>query len=150
MSFSPYHEFNWTDCWFLLQGAGRTILLTLVAGTLATVLGVAVGWLRFASRAARVLTTPAIDVLRSVPLLALLILVSSVFGIAGFDIDVFGTAVTILTLYAAAFAAEVARAGFASVDRRTRRAARSLGMTAGQEMRHVLLPQQEPRSQDEA
>lgn len=140
MSFSPYHEFNWTDCWFLLQGAGRTILLTLVAGTLATVLGVAVGWLRFASRAARILTTPAIDVLRSVPLLVLLILVSSVFGIAGFDIDVFGTAVAILTLYAAAFAAEVARAGFASVDRRTRRAARSLGMTAGQEARHVLLP----------
>ena len=140
MSFSPFHDFQGLDVLFLLQGAGRTILLTLVAGLLASIAGLAVGWLRFTSRLARLLSAPLVDVLRSVPLLVLLILVGSFVGILGVDLDPFGLAIGVLTLYAAAFASEIARAGFASVDARTRKAARALGMTARQELRYVLLP----------
>lgn len=140
MNFSPYHEFSSGDVWYLVQGAGRTIVLTALASVLATVLGVALGWLRFVSVTVRVLSTPFVDIVRCVPLLVLLILVGSFVGIAGFDLDPFGLAMTVLSLYAAAFASEIARAGFASVDPRTRKAARSLGMSAGQEIRHVLLP----------
>lgn len=140
MSFSPYHVFGWADCWFLVQGAGRTIALTAAAGVCATVLGLLLGLLRFTSWVLRAVSTPVLDVLRSVPLLVLLILANTVLGLAGFDNDPFGLALVVLTLYAAAFASEVARAGFASVDGRTRRAARSLGLTAGQEARHILLP----------
>lgn len=140
MSFSIYHSFGEADVWILLAGAARTIVLTFAAGLAATALGVALGWLRFAVPVVRVLSTPFVDVLRSVPLLVLLILVGSFIGIAGFDIDPFGLAVGVLALYAASFAAEIARAGFGSVDSRTRKAARSLGMSAGQEIRHVLLP----------
>lgn len=140
MNFSPYHDLEGGDVVFLLQGAGRTIALTVVAGLLASVMGLALGWLRFASRAARLLSAPFVDVLRSVPLLVLLILVGSFIGILGVDLDPFGLAIGVLTLYAAAFASEIARAGFTSVDARTRKAGRALGMNAGQEVRHVLLP----------
>lgn len=140
MNFSPYHTFGTDDVWLLLQGASRTIAITLLAGLLASVLGLALGYLRFASWPIRWLTTPLVDVLRSVPLLVLLILVSSVFGLARFAIEPFGIAVVVLALYAAAFASEIARAGFAAVDPRTRKAARSLGLGAGQEFRHVLFP----------
>ena len=127
MNFSPYHDLGGGDVVFLLQGAGRTIGLTAVAGLLASVMGLALGWLRFASRAARLLSGPFVDVLRSVPLLVLLILVGSFIGILGVDLDPFGLAIGVLTLYAAAFASEIARAGFTSVDARTRKAARALG-----------------------
>ena len=140
MTFSPYHELGSPDVWFLIIGASRTLMLTLVAGLLATALGLALGWLRFAYPVVRIATAPVIDVLRSVPLLVLLILVSTILGIAGFDLDPFGMAITVLTLYAAAFGAEIARAGFGAVDNRTRRAARSLGMNARQEIQHILLP----------
>lgn len=140
MTFSPYHAFDAADVWFLMEGALRTILITLLAGLLASILGLALGFLRFASRPFRWLTAPIVDVLRSVPLLVLLILVNSFLGIAHLSIEPFGIAVVVLTLYAAAFAAEIARAGFAAVDPRTRKAARSLGLDARQEFRHVLFP----------
>lgn len=140
MNFSPYHDLDGADVLFLLQGAGRTIVLTLIAGLLASVMGLAIGWLRFASRLTRILSNPFVDVLRSVPLLVLLVLVGSFVGVAGFDLDPFALAIGVLALYAAAFASEVARAGFMSVDARTRKAARALGMNAGQEVRWVLLP----------
>ncbi len=140
MNFSPYHDLGNGDVLFLLQGAGRTILLTLFAGLIASILGLALGWLRFVSRLARILTGPFVDVLRSVPLLVLLILVGTFVGILGIDLDPFSLAIGVLALYAAAFASEIARAGFGSVDARTRKAARALGMGAGQEVRHILLP----------
>jgi polar amino acid transport system permease protein len=46
-----------------------------------------------------------------------------------------------LTLYMGAFATEIFRGGIISIDRGQWQAARALGMTYGELMRHVILPQ---------
>lgn len=46
-----------------------------------------------------------------------------------------------LTLYMGAFATEIFRGGIISIDRGQWQAARALGMTSGELMRHVILPQ---------
>ncbi|MCC7045303.1 MAG: amino acid ABC transporter permease [Alphaproteobacteria bacterium] len=46
-----------------------------------------------------------------------------------------------LTLYMGAFATEIVRGGIISIDRGQWQAARALGMTYGELMRHIILPQ---------
>jgi polar amino acid transport system permease protein len=46
-----------------------------------------------------------------------------------------------LTLYMGSFATEIFRGGIISIDRGQWQAARALGMTSGELMRHVILPQ---------
>jgi polar amino acid transport system permease protein len=46
-----------------------------------------------------------------------------------------------LTLYMGAFATEIFRGGIISIDKGQWQAARALGMTSGEMMRHIILPQ---------
>jgi glutamate transport system permease protein len=80
-------------------------------------------------------------VLRSVPLLALLILF--VFGLpyAGLTYSLLWTAVTAMSLYWAAFFGEAVRSGIRTVPAGHIEAARALGFTFGQVLRLVVLPQ---------
>jgi len=56
-------------------------------------------------------------------------------------IPVFLAAVISTSLNSGAYVAEIFRAGIQSIERGQYEAARSLGMTEGQAMRHVILPQ---------
>ena len=92
----------------------------------------------------RVLATVYVDVFRGVPLLLVILLVG--FGVPALQLSgmtsgvlVLGTAAVVLTY--SAYVAEVLRSGILSVHPSQRAAARSLGLTAGQTMRFVVLPQ---------
>ncbi|MFI0895588.1 amino acid ABC transporter permease [Streptomyces sp. NPDC020983] len=82
-----------------------------------------------------------VAVLRSVPLLVLLTLF--VFGLPeiGLVYSLFWTAVTAMGLYWAAFFCEVIRSGVRAVPRGQIEAGRALGLTFGQLLRLVVLPQ---------
>ena len=62
-------------------------------------------------------------------------------GIAGVPVDPFFYAVVALTLIYSAYVSEVYRAGIDSVHPSQEAAARSLGLTRFQALRHVILPQ---------
>lgn len=92
----------------------------------------------------RVLTAVYTDLFRGLPLILVLLLVG--FGVPGLrlaffpnDPVVLGGAALVLTY--TAYVAEVLRAGIESVHPSQRAAARSLGLTSGQTLRHVVLPQ---------
>jgi polar amino acid transport system permease protein len=92
----------------------------------------------------RALATAYVDVFRGIPLLVLLYLVG--FGLPGLRLQGIPTSATVLggvalTLSYSAYVAEVFRAGIESVHPSQRAAARSLGLTAGQSLRLVVLPQ---------
>ena len=82
-----------------------------------------------------------VGVLRSVPLLVLLILF--VFGLpyVGLTYSLLWTAVTAMSLYWAAFFCEAVRSGIRAVPVGHIEAARALGLTFGQVLRLVVLPQ---------
>ncbi|WP_213881782.1 amino acid ABC transporter permease [Pseudomonas sp. dw_358] len=131
---------HWRDAWFLLQGAGHTLWVTAVAGLLGTLLGIALGWMRYSSGVLRVVTAPYIDVVRSVPLIIQLVLTNSFLALAGANVNTFWLCVAVLSSSMAVVTAEVVRAGLASVPPTFRRSARSLGLSGAQEFVHISAP----------
>ena len=92
----------------------------------------------------RILSTTYVDLFRGTPLILVLYLIG--FGIPALGISwmpsnaaVLGTIAISLTY--AAYVAEVIRSGILSIHPSQRAAARSLGLTQSQTMRHVVLPQ---------
>ena len=92
----------------------------------------------------RVLGTVYVDVFRALPGILVIFLLG--FGIPGLGIDGVPTepffwGVVALTLIYSAYVSEVYRAGIESVHPSQDAAARSLGLSRFQSMRHVVLPQ---------
>lgn len=92
----------------------------------------------------RVLTIAYTDVMRGVPVILWIYLIG--FGVPGLGIDrpwnsplLWGSVALVLTY--ASYVAEVFRAGIESIHESQRAAARSLGLSNWQTMRHVVLPQ---------
>ncbi len=92
----------------------------------------------------RALATAYVDLFRGLPVIIVLLLVG--FGVPGLRLSgvpasatVLGTIALVLTY--SAYVAEVLRAGIESVHPSQRAAARSLGLSHGQTMRFVVLPQ---------
>ena len=92
----------------------------------------------------RILTITFTDIMRGVPIILWIYLIG--FGVPGLGIDrpwnsplIWGSVALVLTY--SAYIAEVFRAGIESVHESQRAAARSLGLSSWQTMRHVVLPQ---------
>lgn len=121
---------SWNDLWFMVEGAGRTINLTIWSGLLGTLLGTAIGIARASgSWLASALIGAYVDVVRSVPLLIQFILVNAALAVLGHPQTAFVVGLLVLSLYMAAYVSEVVRGGVLAVPVLTRRAARSLGLT---------------------
>lgn len=130
------------DFIFLAKGAGMTIVVTLISVAVGTILGIIFGVFRYQVGAlwAAPLTF-VLDISRSIPLLIQLVLANAFIGtILRLKMSGFTVACVVLSLYTAAFCAEIVRGGIEAVPSNTRRAARSLGLSWAQDMREIVLP----------
>ena len=134
----------------LLSAFGSTVLLAALSAIGALVLGTLVAVLRVSPvRVLQLLGTWYVNVFRNTPLT--LLMVSSILGatfILGINLDptsikgnAFRWAVVMLSVYHGAFVCEALRSGVNTIPDGQAEAARSMGLTFGQSMRHVLLPQ---------
>jgi polar amino acid transport system permease protein len=125
----------------LAYGFVETLKLSAIAFVLTVALGIAVAFLRLArSITGRAVATVYIELIRNTPLLVQLYIVYFVIApIVG--LDRYWTAVLCLTLFEAAFAAEIFRGGIIGVARGQWEAAASLGLTRLQAYRDIILPQ---------
>lgn len=141
--FNPFQDKGLSNLQFLAAGIGHTIVVSVCAIVLSVALGasVAIAGLsdrRWLNRVNRVY----VELLRSIPLLVLLLWVFYGFPvIIGLQLSVFWAGVLSLALSDSAFEAEVFRAGIQSVPKGQREAASSLGLSWGQQMRFVVVPQ---------
>ncbi len=92
----------------------------------------------------RLMATVYTDVFRGVPVILLIYLIG--FGVPALDLQGLPTEPVILggialALAYSAYVSEVYRAGLNSIHRGQRDAALAIGLTEGQAMRHVILPQ---------
>lgn len=130
------------DLIFLAKGAGMTLLVTAIAVFCGTVLGILCGVIRF--QCGPLWSAPltfVLDVCRSVPLLIQLVLANAFMGmVLKLKISGFTVACIVLTLYTAAYCAEITRGAIEAVPLTTRRAARSLGLSWAQDMREIVAP----------
>jgi len=124
------------------------VQLFLIAEVLILVLGLVLAVLRSLPGPVlfplRAFATVYADIFRALPgILVIYLLGFGIpgLGIAGIPVDPFIWAVVALTLIYSAYVSEVYRAGIDSVHPSQGAAARSLGLTQFQALRHVVLPQ---------
>ena len=126
-----------------LTGFGTTAELTAVAGSIALVCGVVLAALRVSPLGPlRALATAYVELLRNTPLTLVfffLVFVAPQFGVLA-PLG-FWTAVVALSAYTAAFVCEAVRSGINSVGLGQAEAARAIGLTFGQTLSLVILPQ---------
>ncbi len=130
------------DLIFLAKGAWMTIVVTAISVLIGTVLGIVFGVFRY--QVGAIWASPltfVLDIFRSIPLLIQLVLANAFLGtILRLNMSGFTIACLVLSLYTAAYCSEIVRGGIEAVPATTRRAARSLGMTWGQDMREIVMP----------
>lgn len=129
-----------TDLLYLLQGAGVTLQLTLAAMLVGTIAGVIVGLLYTLLPRLTIPLAWFLDIFRSVPLLIQFVLFNAFKSIIGLNCSAFAVACAVLGIYTASYCAEIVRGGVLSVPDNLQRAGRSLGMSRGQSLRHIVLP----------
>ncbi len=145
-------RFYWHCIPIMAHAAGMTLKLSLVGMALAILMGFSLATLRFYGVAPlRWLITVYVECIRGTPLLIQLLFVF--YGMPALAkylppylaewvcLSPFTAGVLALGINYSAYEAEVYRAGLASVPRSQMEAARALGMTHFQALRHVILPQ---------
>ena len=136
---------RWTDGHFipgpLLDGLGMTVRIALFGLALAVAAGLGAALLRLSPwPVARGMAHVYVGCLRNTPLLLQLFFVYFLFAPA-IGVGPFGAAVLALGLFEGAYMAELFRAGLQSVEKGQVEAAESLGMSSGQTMLYIILPQ---------
>lgn len=134
------------DRWKLyLEGLGNTLIIAFFATLIGTTIGVMFAMVRYINKKNGKLkimtkiTGAYITIIRGTPVvLQLMILYFIVF--ASWDNGIMIGAIT-FGLNSGAYVAEIARAGFESVDDGQMEAGRALGLTTPQTMWHIVIPQ---------
>ncbi len=125
-----------------LSGFGRTLLLLLVAGVGAFVIGVVIAAMRISPVGSlRALATAYTELFRNTPLTLVLFACAFVLPYLGIRLDFFVLAAIGLTAYTSPFVAEAIRSGVNGVPIGQAEAARSIGLGFGQVLGLVVLPQ---------
>lgn len=132
----------------IAEGIVNTIKAALIAMTLSIAIGTLIAVARLSlGRVARIPLIGFVEVFRGLPVVVLVYLSVRALPDVGVDLSgwpggqVFWGLIIGLTAYNMVIFAEVVRAGIASLPRGQREAALATGLTNGQTMRIVLLPQ---------
>ena len=132
----------------VIKGLWINIQLTFIGGAAIGVIALGLALMRTTKSPAltpfRFLATAYVDIFSGAPLILIILLVG--FGVPALrltgissNVIFLGTVAVVLTY--SAYVAEVIRSGILSIHPSQRAAARSLGLTSGQTMRYVVLPQ---------
>jgi glutamate transport system permease protein len=126
----------------LLEALGTTLMMAVVAGIGSLILGVLVTVARVSPiPILRAAAFGYVQFFINVPLLALLILAVFALPDAGLILPLTPTAVIVLIVYEAAYVAEAVRSGVNTVGVGQIEASRAIGLSLGQSLRYVVIPQ---------
>jgi glutamate transport system permease protein len=140
------NRWSWTQDAGIWRFIGEGLLLTIRAAVVAMALAMALGAVLALARLSRTAplrwaATTFIEVFRALPVLLLILFGYVGLPILGINIEPFTALVMGLSLYNGAVLAEIFRAGILSLDRGQSESAYSIGLTYGQAMRLVVVPQ---------
>jgi polar amino acid transport system permease protein len=126
----------------LIQGLELTFLIAVVSLPLAIAAGLLIGVLySFRIRPLNAFLLVYIDVLRSFPVLVLLILIFYSLPFLGLNLGGFAAVVLALVLNNSGYFGEIFRAGILSVPKGQREASHALGFNPIQTVTYIILPQ---------
>ena len=123
--------------WFL-SGLGYTLLISLVSVILGCIIGVVMAIMRISkSRFLRAVSGTYIDVIRGTPTMVQLLIINYII-FASVNIDRWIVGSIAFGINSGAY---IVRGGILSINAGQTEAGRSLGMTSGQTLWHIVLPQ---------
>jgi glutamate transport system permease protein len=124
-------------------GFTNTVIMFVISAVFSLILGCIIGVLRIAPSAPmRAVGTVYVNTLRNTPLALLMMFFALGYPKLGLPpLDYMTLAIVALVLYTASYVAEVFRSGVNSINKGQTEAARALGLSFGQVMRVILLPQ---------
>ena len=144
--FLPNMAKIWSQYWklFLFTGLKNTLSLTFISVALGTVLGTLVAMLKMSkSKILRFIASVYVEVLRGTPILLQLyvfyFVLPNIFKFM--KLSQFMWVSISLCINSSAYVSEVIRSGIQAVDKGQTEAARSLGLSEGQTMVKIILPQ---------
>jgi His/Glu/Gln/Arg/opine family amino acid ABC transporter permease subunit len=127
---------------YYTNGAWMTLKLSFFVVLLGTALGVVFALLRISGFwLLRFLASAYIEVIRGTPMLVQIVIIYYGLSEFGVNLPAFVAGVIALTINSSAYMAEVFRAGIGAIDKGQMEAARSLGLSRGQALRYVVIPQ---------
>jgi polar amino acid transport system permease protein len=138
--------FNWSVFLGALPSLLEGLWITILLGTVSIVAGMVTGLLTALARLygptpIQTVARIYIDVLRSIPLLVLLVLVYYALPFIGIRMSSFTSAAVAITMVSCAYTAEIFRAGIEAVPKGQFEAADAIGLSFFRSMRYVILPQ---------
>jgi len=135
----------------LILGLWLTLKISIIATIAGIIIGIIGGVARISSNPALKWTSIVyVEIIRGSPLMVQILIWYFVFGTVINDLlaanglgrlPAFWYGVASLACFAGAYVTEIVRAGIQSIHRGQTEAARSLGMSYAQSMRHIVLPQ---------
>lgn len=135
---------GFTETWRLgplMQGLWTTLWLSAISSVFALLLGLVTGLARVSKNITlRGLAIVYVECIRGTPLLVQIFIAYFFLGTV-FDLSRNVCGIGALALFAGAYVAEIVRAGVQSIPKGQMEASRSLGMTAFQTMKDIILPQ---------
>lgn len=156
-AWSVYAKDNLQEAFlFIIRGIGVTVTTAIIAYIFAVLLGLITGLGRISRNVVmNNIATFYVEFIRGIPMLVLIFFIAYVgvpvvvdlLNAIGFsnlenkNVPMALRSVIALSVTYGAFLAEIFRAGIQSIGRGQMEAARSLGMSYGKAMRHVILPQ---------
>ncbi len=139
---NPYHP-NFVALW---TGLGRALLNNVVAAVLAMALSLAIGTMLALTRLTstpwyRWVVVSFVELFRGLPVVIAIFLAYRVLPELGIELSKLWYLVIGLTAYNCVIIAEIVRAGVASLPRGQAEAGAAIGLTRGQSLRLIQLPQ---------
>jgi polar amino acid transport system permease protein len=140
------YQFNWRPVLdnfdLLAKGLALGLAIALAALAIGAALGLAAAFMRVAgTRPLRLAATAYVELVRNIPLLLIIYFVYFGLPLLGVSLlDNVWSFIVALALYAGAYLTEVFRAGIEGVPKGQVEAARAIGLTRLQVVRHVTLP----------
>ncbi len=139
---------------FLLRGIGYTMLIALVGTVAGLLIGLLTGVIRTAPRSKNTFVRALqkilnaiiavyVEIFRGTPMMvqAMVIYWGYAFATGGSTLPLIPSGIIIVSINTGAYMAEIVRGGIISIDKGQFEGATSIGMSHGQTMLHVILPQ---------
>ncbi|GAA0689983.1 MULTISPECIES: amino acid ABC transporter permease [Clostridium] len=129
-------------CPFFLEGAKLTLILAFFTVLFGSIIGLFLSLMRLSnSKILKTISTVYVEFIRGTPMLVQIFIIYYSLPSIGIELPDMTAGILALSINSSAYVAEIIRAGIQAVDKGQMEASRSLGMSYGQTMLHIIIPQ---------
>lgn len=143
MDFSFLTDYSY----YFVSGTINTIVIAILTVLFGVIIGTFIALMKISNnKPLKFIASAYVEFIRGTPLLVQISLIYFLitfpeFNFLGIQMDRFIPGVIAMSINSGAYVAEIIRAGILAVDKGQMEAARSIGFTAGQSMRFIIIPQ---------